>query len=202
MKMNLTENLLLHRKIVTTFDYNPYLDFLSGLLLSTLIKNDLWEELPIQEVVSVIGPRDSTVKPEGYVIVADSALDHYEGRYDMIVSDLDGPVDKIIKNVESVKVIHAHGDNMDRLRSAVPLLKGKILGTTQSIPIKNIRNIGGFTDGDRSVLLARLMGAKRIYIHGFDYSNPVDEPKVMKVRKLQFAKEIIDKIKDVELLYV
>lgn len=200
--MSLKESLQLHRRIVATFRYNPYRDFLSGLLLNSLLKDNLWGSLLPQEVVSVIGPKKPGSNPEGYVIVADSALNYYHGKYDMIVSDLDGPVDKILNDGECVKVIHAHGDNMDELLSVVPKLRGKVLGTTQSIPVGCVRNIGGFTDGDRSILIARLLGAKKVYIHGFDYLNPVGEPADTKLDKLRFAKEIINKIKDVDLLYI
>jgi len=72
---------------------------------------------------------------------------------------------------------------------------GIVLGTTQSIPLQRVRNIGGFTDGDRSVIMGVLMGAKKIYIHGFDYARPVDGPREVKLKKMEFGKEIIDSIK-------
>jgi hypothetical protein len=193
---------MLHRRIVASFRFNPYRDFLAGIELSDLIRRDAWKLLPKEDTVSVIGPSDPTESPEGYVVVADSALDHYSGRVDMIVSDLDGPIQKIIDQEDSLKVIHAHGDNIQKLGEVVPRLKGTILGTTQSIPVRAVRNIGGFTDGDRSVIMASLLGAKRIFIHGFDYSNPVDGPRDVKFMKLQFAKGIIDNVKSAEVVYV
>ncbi len=192
----------LHRRIVTTFSFNPYRDFLAGIELNDLIRSNRWDTLPSADVVSVVGPSHPADHPEGYVIVADSALNYYKGRFDMIVSDLDGPVDKIIENTESIKVIHAHGDNINKLRETIPRLKGVVLGTTQSIPLKNVMNIGGFTDGDRSVIMGTLMGAKKILIHGFDYSEPVDEPKELKIRKMQLGRLIIDNVKSAEIVYV
>ena len=193
---------MLHRRIVASFRFNPYRDFLAGIELSDLIRRDAWKLLPKEDTVSVIGPSDPTESPEGYVVVADSALDHYSGRVDMIVSDLDGPIQKIIDQEDSIKVIHAHGDNIQKLREVVPRIKGTILGTTQSIPVRAVKNIGGFTDGDRSVIMASLLGAKRIFIYGFDYSNPVDGPRDVKFMKLQFAKGIIDNVKSAEVVYV
>lgn len=193
---------MLHRRIVASFRFNPYRDFLAGIELSDLIRTDAWTSLPKADVVSVIGPFRPLVNPEGYVIVADSALNHYSGRVNMIVSDLDGPIEKIIDQVDSVKVIHAHGDNIQKLRAIVPRIGGTVLGTTQSIPVRAVKNIGGFTDGDRSVIMASLLGAKKIFIHGFDYSNPVDEPRDVKLMKLQFAKGIIDNVKSAEVVYV
>lgn len=192
----------LHRKIVASFRFNPYLDFLAGIELNDLIRENQWSKLPRESVVSVIGPSHPSDRPEGYVIVADSALAHYRGRCDMIVSDLDGPLDKILKGENCIKVIHAHGDNIEKLREIVPKLKGTVLGTTQSIPLRNVRNIGGFTDGDRSVIMGVLLGAEKIFVHGFDYSSPVDEPRDEKLRKMRFGKEIIDNIKSAEVVYV
>ncbi len=192
----------LHRRIVATFSFNPYRDFLAGIELNDLISYNRWDTLPRAEVVSVIGPSHPAEDPEGYVIVADSALNYYGGRFDMIVSDLDGPIDRIIDNTGSIKVIHAHGDNIYKLRDTVPRLKGMVLGTTQSIPLKNVMNIGGFTDGDRSVIMGTLMGAKKIFIHGFNFSEPVDGPRELKIRKMQFGKWIIDNVKNAEIVYV
>ncbi len=192
----------LHRKIVATFNYNPYRDFLAGIELNDLIKSDLWDKLPRESVVSVIGPSNPSNDPEGYVIVADSALRYYSGRYDMIVSDLDGPIEKIIDSKDCIKVIHAHGDNIEKLRKYVPEMSGTVLGTTQSIPLQKVKNIGGFTDGDRSVIMGILMGAEKIYIYGFDYSKPVDEPANIKLKKMLFGKEIIENKKGPVIEYL
>jgi uncharacterized Rossmann fold enzyme len=198
----LAKNIELHRKIVASFRFNPYRDFLAGIELNNLLSSNLWGKLPGEDVVSVIGPSFPSSNPDGFVIVADSALKFYDGKYDMVVSDLDGPIERIIEEKKSIKVIHAHGDNIDKLRKYVPLLSGIVLGTTQSIPLHNVRNIGGFTDGDRSVIMATILGAKKVYIHGFDYSTPIDDPKDVKLKKLLFAKELIGKIKNTELVYV
>ncbi len=192
----------LHRRIVAAFNFNPYLDFLAGIELNDILRKDSWDSLPTEDVVSVIGPLDPPRDAEGFVIVADSALNYYGGRVDMIVSDLDGPVERIIKDKESIKVIHAHGDNIEKLRGVVGRLQGTVLGTTQSIGLRYVRNIGGFTDGDRSVIMATIIGAKKILIHGFDFFNPVDEPKEVKLKKLKFSKEIIDNIKNTKVVYV
>jgi len=58
-------------------------------------------------IVSVVGPADPFDEPKGYVIVADSALNYYDGSCDMIVTDLDGPIGKILNHTESIKVVHA-----------------------------------------------------------------------------------------------
>lgn len=108
----------------------------------------------------------------------------------VIVSDLDGVMDDIIKANErcAVVVVHAHGDNITKLRSYVPQLQ-KIVGTTQSRPLSNVFNFGGFTDGDRAIYLAKHLGAKEIGIIGFDFEDAtVGE---IKKKKLRWAKRLI-----------
>jgi len=90
---------------------------LAGIELNNLISEYLWRDLPRKEIVSVIGPADPAGEPKGYVVVADSALNYYDGSCDMIVTDLDGPVDKILIHTESIKVVHAHGDNIQNWES-------------------------------------------------------------------------------------
>ncbi len=187
---------------MTNFRYNPYLDFLSGIILSNLLSYDFWSSLPKMDVVNVIGPYKLSQSPEGFNIVADSALNYYPGKADMIVSDLDGPLDKIIKYKDAIKVIHAHGDNIDKIIDVVPRLKGPILGTTQSIPVRNIRNIGGFTDGDRAIIMGKIMGAKEVRVYGFNWDIPVDEPKLLKKKKMIIGKEIVEKLTNIKITYM
>ncbi|MEM1995569.1 MAG: hypothetical protein QXT54_00835 [Thermoplasmatales archaeon] len=194
------ESIALHRKLIAFFNYSPYLDFLAGLELNSLIRADLWSTLPRIRSASVIGPANPPKEVDGFVIVADSALNSYSGRYDMIVTDLDGPANLILRG-NTLKVVHAHGDNIERIVNLVPRIEGSVLGTTQSIPVGSVRNIGGFTDGDRSVIMAVLMGAERVKIYGFDFENPVDEPKDKKIMKMKVAKDILNNIRDVEISF-
>ncbi len=138
--------------------------------------------------------------PQGTVITADGAtskLMHTLGRVpDIIVTDLDGDVaDQLSANAQgSVAVILAHGDNIDALKRYVPWFSGAIMMTTQSRPFDQVYNFGGFTDGDRAVMLARHFGARRIRLEGFDLSTPRPkegkDPEV-KRRKLEEARRLI-----------
>jgi uncharacterized Rossmann fold enzyme len=192
-------SLELQRKIAALFNFNPYLDFLAGIELNSLIKEDNWDSLPRVREANVVGPYHPPSHLEGFVIVADSALNFYGGRCDMVVTDLDGPVEKIEEG-DFIKVIHGHGDNIEKLSRHVPRMKGIVLGTTQSIPVRKIRNIGGFTDGDRSVLMAIAMGAERVLLHGFNFERPVDEPFAVKLEKMKVARDIINSIRDAEIV--
>ena len=85
-------------------------------------------------------------------------------------------------------VVHAHGDNMEALGKEVPRLK-RVIGTTQSKPLKNVYNFGGFTDGDRGVFLAKEMGARSITLIGFDFRDENVTP--LKKKKLVWAEKLI-----------
>ncbi len=112
---------------------------------------------------------------------------------DVIVTDLDGTIDDIVSASKkgSFVVVHAHGDNIPAVRSVVPRLeRARVLGTTQSEPSNNIRNFGGFSDGDRCVFLAKTFHARSIALFGFDYDDP--DVGEIKRKKLVWAKRLIE----------
>jgi len=86
----------------------------------------------------------------------------------------------------SLLVLHAHGDNIDRINSIVPRVS-KFVGTTQSTPFNRIYNFGGFTDGDRAAILVKEMGAE-VVLYGFDF----EKASGIKKRKLEWAKKILE----------
>jgi uncharacterized Rossmann fold enzyme len=108
----------------------------------------------------------------------------------IIVTDLDGNIDDILRANEmgSLIVVHAHGDNIDKLKEYVPLLRN-FIGTTQCRPHLGLHNFGGFTDGDRSVFLARHLGASEITLIGFDFEDKSVTPR--KQKKLAWAKKLV-----------
>jgi len=124
---------------------------------------------------------------------------------DIIITDLDGEIDDILQadKLGSVLVVHAHGDNQDKIEKYVPLIKN-IMGSTQGTPLKNVYNFGGFTDGDRCVFLAIELKARLIILAGMDfgdlvtnYSRPelgksVDNADEIKKLKLDYAKRLIE----------
>jgi len=109
----------------------------------------------------------------------------------IIVTDLDGPFPAIKESNRrgSIVVVHAHGDNIEKLRNCVPQLV-RVIGSTQSRPLPNVYNFGGFTDGDRCVFLARHLGAASIEIIGFDFDDQTVTPR--KKKKLAWSKRLID----------
>ncbi len=138
--------------------------------------------------------------PLGTIIAADGAtstLIHSLGKVpDIIVTDLDGDVaDQLSASAQgAVVVVLAHGDNVPALERYVPWFTGPLTLTTQARPFDDVYNFGGFTDGDRAVMLARHFGAKRIRLSGFDFEKP--RPKAgkdpeIKRRKLLEARRLI-----------
>jgi 2-amino-4-hydroxy-6-hydroxymethyldihydropteridine diphosphokinase len=124
---------------------------------------------------------------------------------DVVVSDLDGEMKNLYQAQRqgAVLVVHAHGDNQEKLKKHVPRLD-KVLGTTQSQPVGRVHNWGGFTDGDRAVFLAVELGVRCIILAGMDfgthttrYSRPelaseVAEADQIKKLKLQYAKKLVE----------
>lgn len=124
---------------------------------------------------------------------------------DIVVTDLDGKTSDLLlaDRFGAIMVVHAHGDNIDKLASFLPKLK-TVVATTQVEPLPEVHNFFGFTDGDRAVFLARHYGARGIELAGFDfgdevgpYSNPAN-PTVHKASgrkrsKLAIAKRLLEK---------
>ena len=130
----------------------------------------------------------------GVLVTADEATSVVLGRGlrpAILVTDLDGTVQDQVKanDAGTIAVVHGHGDNGPAVRQWSPLFAGMTVATTQSRPAGELRNFGGFTDGDRAVFLADHFGAARIHLIGFDFEHP--SPKDLdprrKQRKLDWA---------------
>jgi uncharacterized Rossmann fold enzyme len=113
---------------------------------------------------------------------------------DIVCTDLDGTIPDIItaNRLGSILVVHAHGDNRETLKKVLPTLNENVLCTTQSTPLHNVYNFGGFTDGDRCVFLAKEFGARSIELVGFDFDD--EQVTEQKKKKLQWAKRLISAI--------
>ena len=117
---------------------------------------------------------------------------------DIIVTDLDGNEDTIkkIAKTKSIFVIHAHGDNIEKLQM-VKKMKNCI-GTTQTNPFNKVQNFGGFTDGDRGVFLASYFNAKKIILFGMDFGNQIGKfsntkksDRKTKLKKLEIGRDLL-----------
>jgi len=122
---------------------------------------------------------------------------------ELIFSDLDGPAHDLIKASSSGSwiIAHAHGDNIPLVRNLIPMLKGRLLGSTQVNPIPPlVLDLGGFTDGDRAAYWADGLGASRMVLVGMDFGEKVGryskggltgERLKRKLEKLKIGSELV-----------
>ncbi|WP_456419669.1 6-hydroxymethylpterin diphosphokinase MptE-like protein [Methanocaldococcus infernus] len=206
-------------EILKDFNFSMEKDIESAKILNSMIKRD--EEL-LKEVESIIkdrvvhvyGAGPSLLRHIEYykhpLVVADGACKAFLENDiipDIIVSDLDGDLNalKECNKKGSIVVVHAHGDNIERIKSEVPKLKD-VIGTHQvpDLKLENLIYVGGFTDGDRACYFSKYFGAKKLILGGMDfgefitkYSRPnlkrdVERGDEIKIKKLRWAKRLIE----------
>ena len=204
----------LFKEIRKEFGYKEIDDLHSAQKLNSFLKKKFlkkeFQELISGKVVFVIGAGPSLSKSLSYIkrcknvtkIVADGAVQallEKNIRPDILVTDLDGDL-KSIKKIGKTKIpiiVHAHGDNFDRLEMVKNF--SNVNGTTQTNRFGKIENFGGFTDGDRCVFLGEFFGAKKIVLIGMDFGQEIgkySKQKVtnrkIKLKKLKFGKKILE----------
>lgn len=205
--MNLRQWWKLYAEIAKDFSFDTAKDYRSSVLLSSIVGNDGSHETLLSlkgTDVTVIGNSPSLPSlldetPDGIVMVADSAADLYSrmaGTPEYIVSDLDGPMEVIRELVSrgSILIAHAHGDNMNAIGELRSFSVSKLIGTTQNMPLWNVFNYGGFTDGDRAAFIADAYGAASITLVGFDFEHPnpkKDSDQAIKLKKLHWARDLL-----------
>lgn len=109
-----------------------------------------------------------------------------------LVTDLDKNPDtgRVLSDRGVPVVAHAHGDNVPALREWLPRYDPEwTLVTTQAEPHAPVRNVGGFTDGDRGAFLADHVGAGRLVFPGWSFDDPAVSPA--KTRKLRWAARLL-----------
>ncbi len=195
--MRLEEWFEIYGKIISDFGFSPDKDDESARLMhrlggEKLLDCDVLEKAISGKEVTVVGGAVKGRIESEVIITAGKAIVRWmklSGRTpDVHVTDMEEP-DEILISLEkngAVLVLHAHGDNMDRVRSVVPKVR-KFVGTTQNVPFDRIYNFGGFTDGDRAALIAKRFSAKKIILHGFEFN-----AEGIKGRKLWWAKKILE----------
>jgi uncharacterized Rossmann fold enzyme len=109
---------------------------------------------------------------EAFLVAADTATPLLLSRGmvpDIVVTDLDGPVEALVEASRSGSYlfVHGHGDNLRPLRDVLPLLGERVEPTTQvPMPHGHVHNFGGFTDGDRSAYVSVALGARAVVLLG------------------------------------
>lgn len=197
-----------YQGIRAEFGYSTEKDQEAAKILSDMIKKKALDPKVLQKkikgknvIVVGAGPSLEDVKVLKYVkknkkfvkIAADGAVQFLienKIKPDIVVTDLDGnpaSLQKAEKN-GAVMVVHAHGDNTAMLKRLVPKFK-KLVGSTQVMPVENVHNFGGFTDGDRSVFLAEEFGAKKIVLVGMDFGNSIGRYSKKKIKDAALKKQ-------------
>ena len=189
------------------FGYSEFLDWSSAVLLNRMYLSGRRKFLDLMRFVgknavvfgAAVDPENAVFSDDETVIVADSAVDRLrpDTRVDFVITDLDGDRNRLaqLSASGSILVVHAHGDNIDKLISVFPDLRGQIVISSQVPSFGSITCFGGFTDGDRAAFFAHYLKAPVIRLVGFDFEKPVPKPGTdpeTKAKKLAWTRKLID----------
>jgi len=202
------------KKIRKEFGYSERDDYQSAKKLNSLLKTKFLKKqlqgIIEEKTVFIIGAGPSLSKSLTYIkkcenvtkIVADGAvraLLEKNIKPSILVTDLDGDLGSIRKvgRMKIPIIVHAHGDNYDKLDIVKKL--SNVVGSTQTKAFGKIENFGGFTDGDRCVFLAEYFNARTIVLIGMDFGQEIGKyskhkivNRKIKLRKLKVGKRIIE----------
>ena len=203
-----------YSKIIKEFKFDKEKDNKSSIKLNSLLKNtnanNKLTKLIRGKTVVVIGSGPSLSRDIGKIkncskltkISADSStkiLVENQIIPEIIVTDLDGDEHTLQKlaKTNSIFVVHAHGDNIEKIKISKNFKHW--IGTTQTIPFGKLQNFGGFTDGDRAVFLASHFGAEKIILIGMDFGNRIGKysytkksERDLKLKKLKRGKNLLE----------
>jgi uncharacterized Rossmann fold enzyme len=187
-----------YEAVLADFGYSRAGDEAARDLLADLLDGEPLDAatLSLGGTVAVVAPGPSLAaerergraRSADAVVAASTAADRLADAgvtVDVQVTDLDGdPARATRRTREGTPVaVHAHGDNRDALRATVPDCRAdRLLPTTQAAPAGVVRNVGGFTDGDRAAFLADALGADRLRFVGWDVDADVAPEKRRKLR--------------------
>ena len=217
-----------YKRIVSSLNLDPEADRNATSLLDSLIGNR--RQGPVLErlektirgrdvVICGAGPSlerhlKKTIPSMGFTDVvyvasdgAASALLEFDHRCDILVTDLDGDPKALREVIHrgAIPIVHAHGDNMDKVDEFVPTLD-IVLGSTQVEPTERVFLWGGFTDGDRACYLVTHYDPSSVILAGMDFGNMVGRwskpghsssfvADDRKRKKLEIARELISDLK-------
>lgn len=207
--MNSQKWLEYYGRICSDLQIDPLKDYESSLLLSGIFGKSSSLSLldPYKNKSAYVignGPELEKslhdLKKDRITIVADSALPVFMeklGVPDIVVTDLDGDIESLTEAHEMgcLVVLHSHGDNMGLIREYAPMFTGNSLGTTQSEPLYNVFNFGGFTDGDRGAFLGDFLKSPTITLVAFDFDNATRKEGsdiARKKKKLKWARILLE----------
>jgi uncharacterized Rossmann fold enzyme len=195
-----------YQEIRAEFGYSTEKDQQAANLLSKMIKRKALEPKILQKKITgkpvmIIGAGPGLEehikfikKGRKYVkIAADGTVEPLiENKImpDIVITDLDGNPSYLQKADKkgAIMVVHAHADNITMLKKIVPKLR-HIVGSTQVMPVANVYNFGGFTDGDRCVFLAEEFGAKEIVLVGMEFGDSIGKYSKTDAKDVELKKQ-------------
>jgi len=127
--------------------------------------------------VCVVGPLADNVPDSCEVVISVEGVEPlYSGPFPSIIvgdGDSGGLATYSTCGFGRYCFLHFHGDNMILASELAGAARGWLVPTSQAFCVPPLLGIGGYTDGDRAVILAMVMGASYIKIIGFNFNNPV-----------------------------
>jgi len=192
-------------EINSQFGFSKSREEVSSRLISRLYqpKGNL-SKLLLHNTVTIVGAgiTANEIIPDGVLIAADGAVSACLKRNlipDIVVTDLDGHLpEMVLANTKGSEiVVHGHGDNLSRLFEFSTKIQPISLTTTY--PSSNTNCWGGFTDGDRSLMMSLGLGADLVNLVGFDFEKVGEYTgkfSFKKLQKLSWARKIVDKCKE------
>ncbi|MEO2180557.1 MAG: hypothetical protein CXT75_02525 [Methanobacteriota archaeon] len=144
------------------------------------------------------GLQKGTDIPSSNVIVADGALRaclEQDILPSLIVTDLDGYIPDILwaRKKGSKVILHAHGDNIARVFQYLSDINPNCITTTY--PSASSNCWGGFTDGDRALMMSLSLNCNSVKMIGFNYNiigNYSGDYSPRKLEKLLWSQKIVE----------
>ncbi len=202
--MNFTEWEPVYNQILRDFGYSRAADERARDRLVELCDRPVFDPEQLDftnEIVAIAGGAPTLgedldqVRAADTVVAASVAADRLQAAgiaVDVMVTDLDKTPEtaRELAAAGTPVVVHAHGDNIPAIESALPAFDlSFLLPTTQAEPTPPVRNFGGFTDGDRAAFLADSVGAEQLLFPGWDFDDPAVSQE--KQQKLVWAERLL-----------
>jgi uncharacterized Rossmann fold enzyme len=188
-------------EISEQFDFSKDREAVASRLISNVKYNSFSIRKRIEDKDLILvgaGLQKDTDIPSSNVIVADGALRACLEQNiipSLIVTDLDGYIPDILwaRKQGSEIILHAHGDNIARVFQYLSDINPNCITTTY--PSVSSNCWGGFTDGDRALMMSLSLNCNTIKMIGFDYNiigNYSGDYSPRKLEKLRWAQKIIE----------
>ena len=188
-------------EISVQFDFSKIREDVASRLVSDIKQNisSIRECIEKKDLILVgAGLQKGTYIPSSNVIVADGALRaclEQDILPSLIVTDLDGYIPDILwaRKKGSKVILHAHGDNIARVFQYLSDINPNCITTTY--PSASSNCWGGFTDGDRALMMSLSLNCNSVKMIGFNYNiigNYSGDYSPRKLEKLLWAQKIVE----------